>query len=132
MKRILIVAGLAGMLAACTVEQQAKWQSVVTQIREGVRVSTEVARATLDEVCAQQGAISAASAVAIGFAESRRGPGANPRTDALIRDINTGMAAFQAACTTGSASSTSLANLAVRAWSAYQAVIAAQAAARTV
>lgn len=128
--RIILAAVACLFLANCTAETMAKWDATVTKIRAGVQVSTDVARAMLDEVCAQAPQIEAATAVAIGVANSRRGPGENPKTDRLIRDIETGMAGFRAACVSGSASSSSLANLAVRAWSAYQTVIAAQAAAR--
>lgn len=126
MKHILVVAILAITAAGCTLEQQQKWQSVVTNIQQGVRVTTEVARQTLEEVCAQQPLITQGAAVAISIAQSRGGTPTGPKTQAAIRDINTSLAALAAVCSSGNASTSSLASLAVKAWSAYQAVQRAQ------
>jgi hypothetical protein len=128
MKRLIALILLASTVAACTPEQEAKWQATVSAIKQGVKVTTEAARQTLDEVCGQQAFINQGAQVALSIAVSR---GNGPRTQRAVRDTNTSMAALAAACGSGNASTNSLASLAVKAWAAYQAVKAAQAAAQT-
>lgn len=127
MKRVVALVMLAFIVAACTPEQEAKWKATVDSIKAGVRVTTEAARQTLDEVCGQQAFINQGAQVALSIAVSR---GNGPRTQQAVRDTNTSMAALAAACASGNASTNSLASLAVKAWAAYQAVKSAQAAAQ--
>lgn len=123
----LMAGFLVGLtLAACSPEQEAKWQSFVAAVQNGVRVSTEAARQTLDEVCANSAAINLTAQTVISVAQAR---GDGPKTRAAVRDINTGMATLAAVCSSGNASSNSLAALAVKAYAAYRAVQQAQASA---
>jgi hypothetical protein len=126
MKRMFLIAALAiSALAGCTPDQEAKWKSIANSVSAGVRVTTEAARQTLDEVCAQQSFVIPAAQTAISLAQSR---GNGPRTQAAVRSINAGIAGYVAACQGGPAEA-SLAALVVRAWNAYNAIRDAQAAA---
>lgn len=126
MRRVILLVGLGLYLAACTPEQEAKWQSLVNAVNNGVRVTTEAARQMLDEVCAQQPIVISAAQSAITIAQLR---GDGPKTRAAIRNINAGIVGYTAACQGGTAD-VSLAQLAVRAWNAYQAIRTAQAQAQ--
>lgn len=123
---VLVIGLVAISAAACTPEQEAKWAAFVAAVKQGVKVTTETARQTLDEVCGQSAAINMAAQATIGVVQAR---GSGPKTQAAIRDINTGMATLAAVCSSGNASSSSLAALAVKAYAAYRAVQQAQAAA---
>lgn len=122
MKRFALITVALLAVAGCTPEQEAKWQSFAASVQNGVRVTTEAARQTLDEVCAQQSVVVTAAQTAITFAQSR---GSGPRTRSAVANINAGIAGYVAACQGGTANVT-LAQLALRAWNAYQAIRAAQ------
>lgn len=123
MKKFALIAVLAIATAGCTPEQEAKWSATVMAIQNGLRVTTEAARQTLEEVCAQQSLVIGAAQTAVALAQSR---GSGPRTTAAVRAINSGIAGYVAACQGGTANVT-LAQLAVRAWGAYNAIRNAQA-----
>lgn len=118
---------LALSIAACTPEQEAKWSATVNSIKQGIQVTTEAARQTLNEVCAQQVTIIPAAQAAISIAQSR---GNGPRTQQSVQAINAGITGFAAACGSGNATTSSLASLTVKAWTAYQAIQNAQAVAQ--
>lgn len=128
MKRFVLIAALAAatLIAGCTPEQEGKWSATVNSVRAGISVTTAAVRQTLDEVCAQQALVIPAAQTAIVIAQGR---GNGPRTQAAVRAINSGIAGYVAACQGGPVDA-SLASLVVRAWSAYNAIRDAQAAAQ--
>lgn len=126
MKRLMVVIALLAMgpfVAGCTPDQEQKWRDIMAKIEAGVAVGTRLVNDTLTEVCAQQQFAIPTAQTAIAIARSR---GDGPRTQAAIRAINTGITAYVTACEGGTANQ-SLAQLASRAWRAYNAIKAAQA-----
>ena len=125
MKRLAITAVCIASFAlgACTPEQEAKWASTVAAIKNGAKVAADASRAVVDEVCGYSPAlvVTAQTSASVAIAQGK---------EWAARDINNALTALNAVCSSGGTSASSYANLAVRAWAAYRAVQAAEAAAR--
>lgn len=125
MRAILIMLVACLTIAGCTPENDAKAQTVLDAINNGVRVTASAIKEGIDAACANQQAVYTSAMVTRSIFLQQTGPSTTRNIDNLDRAL----AAYNNACAAAAGGTTPTATILRTAISAYNSVRAAQAAA---